>query len=304
VGHRRGGLVALLVLLTTLLALDATDLRRADGAAGEVAETPRCYGAASRDPSLPCVNPDLRVLVTPTPAQARKLLNSWCTRVERLACAFGVPAEEARRHVALLGDSHAAHWRAALDVVAERRGWHGLSVIRCAFTDHVRPMPEPKFSSCARWRPAVRRWFRRHPEVDTVFVSQITGHPNFEAQVQGFLDAWRRLPRTVKRIVVLRDTPKPGSTARCVERAMARRVDAGEACAVSRSAALAPDPAAEAARRLGRPRVRVVDLTSAFCGPRTCRPVVGGALVFKDDNHMTRDFARTLGPLVDRALRD
>jgi len=40
-----------------------------------------------------------------------------------------------------------------------------------------------------------------------------------------------------------------------------------------------------------------------ICDARWCYPVVGGALVFKDRNHLTEVFARTLGPYLARAIR-
>ena len=49
-------------------------------------------------------------------------------------------------------------------------------------------------------------------------------------------------------------------------------------------------------------RARVVDLTPFFCGERSCRPVVGGALVYKDEDHMTPVFAATLAPYLREAL--
>jgi hypothetical protein len=51
-----------------------------------------------------------------------------------------------------------------------------------------------------------------------------------------------------------------------------------------------------------RPRARVIDLTGVFCGPTSCQPVIGGAYVFKDDNHMNATFSTSLGPFVLRAL--
>jgi hypothetical protein len=45
----------------------------------------------------------------------------------------------------------------------------------------------------------------------------------------------------------------------------------------------------------------VVDLTPHFCGRRRCFPVVGGVLVHKDTDHLTRRFSRTLGPYLLRA---
>jgi hypothetical protein len=45
-----------------------------------------------------------------------------------------------------------------------------------------------------------------------------------------------------------------------------------------------------------------VDLTRHFCDPRRCLPVVGGVLVYRDDNHLTTLFAETLAPYLQRAL--
>ena len=147
-------------------------------------------------------------------------------------------------------------------------------------------------------------WFGRHPDVHTVFVSALSGRAGrFGTKVDGALGAWRRLPATVERIVVLRDTPKMlGDTDVCVERALARHRPAGPACARSRQAAVDRDAQQVAAAQAGPVRVRVVDLNDFICTRRTCLPVVGGALVFKDNNHMTAVFARTLGPYLKQAI--
>ena len=39
-----------------------------------------------------------------------------------------------------------------------------------------------------------------------------------------------------------------------------------------------------------------------FCGRTRCFPVVGGVLVHKDQDHLTQDFSRSLGPFIDRAI--
>ena len=43
-------------------------------------------------------------------------------------------------------------------------------------------------------------------------------------------------------------------------------------------------------------------MTRFICDRRWCYPVIGGALVYKDDNHLTEVFARTLGPYLNQAL--
>ena len=125
----------------------------------------------------------------------------------------------------------------------------------------------------------------------------------FEAQARAYVEAWRRLPATVEHIVVLRDTPTNRTASNdCIERAIARRERAGIVCALPRHRILHLDPAATAARRLDSPRVRVVDLTSFMCSSRLCFPVIGGALVHKDIDHLTEVFAGTLAPYLERRL--
>ena len=229
-------------------------------------------------------------------------------------CAFGVRAARARAAVALVGDSHAVHWRAPLDVVARRRRWHALTLYRssCPFTAATSRLPEPERSRCTRWSAQVVRWFERHPEVRTVFVSQHSrggviapnGEGQFAARVRGYADIWTALPSSVEHIVVIRDPPYIATTTpACVTRAMRRRGDAGAMCALPRATALKADPAAVAVAQLRSPRIQAIDLTDFICDEKRCYPVVGGALVNKDAGHLTRVFATTLAPFLGRELR-
>ena len=76
---------------------------------------------------------------------------------------------------------------------------------------------------------------------------------------------------------------------------------AGSVCALARRSALDADPAAVAAARSGA-RVHGVDLTRFICDSRRCFPVVGGALVYKDQHHLTTVYAQSLGPYLQRAV--
>lgn len=276
-----------------------------------------CFGAAARSPIARCDDPSLRRTVFPTPDDALLEPNAPCRPLRRAnllyPCSFGADAAPSATAV-LVGDSHAAHWRAAVDIVAQARGWHALSLTRsgCSFNDAQAIIPAEQAASCRRWNRQVVGWLDDHPEVATLFVSTRANaryvpssrrSSSFEIAVQGHLARWRRLPATVKDVFVIRDTPySSAAAADCTRRAHARRQLAGIICARRRHRALHRDPAVTAARRLGSARVRVVDMTSYFCDPDRCFPVVGGALVHKDADHITATFARTLGhfmlPLV------
>lgn len=293
-------------------------IRHADTVLAHAKAThPRCFGAASHDPNRRCVNPALAKSVVPLPVAAQDEENPPCTTKSRTdsvtVCEFGVPAVEAKRTFALIGDSHATHWRAGMEVVAARKRWHGLSITRtgCPFSAATYDLPQPARAHCVAWNRQVPRELAKHPEVDTVFVSSITGgdvivppgKTEKQAKIDGYQRAWAALPATVKRVVVLRDTPKSsGGTLDCID----RRIQAGKptaaACPVPTDKALDPDPAATAARELPRSRAQVIDMTKYMCDKRECDSVIGGVLVHKDLHHLTREFSTTLGPFLVRKI--
>jgi hypothetical protein len=308
-------LVAAGVAIVTAFAVDRVSYGQDQAASA--GRAPRCFGAASRDPEHVCNNPKLEYLVVPTPSDAQIEPSAPCTPIKKTSetkiCAFGVRSAKARATIALVGDSHAAHWRGAVDVVARAKRWRGLSFYRsqCQLTLAITSLPEPSRARCTRWNQRVLRWFRTHPRVSTVFVSENayagvtipSGQDPFAAKVAGYTNAWNALPASVKHIIVIRDVPINAiTTDACITRAIAQRQRAGVVCALPRSAAVVPDPAAVAATQLRSPRVQIVDLTPFMCDTQLCYPVVGGALVHKDGNHLTRGFATTLGPYLLRDL--
>jgi hypothetical protein len=281
---------------------------------------PKCFGASARAHAKPCENPRLRLSVVPSPRDALIEPSAPCTPVRSSQppgrCWFGVGRSRATATVALVGDSHSVHWRAALTRVARAKRWRSISIYqtRCPYTAATTVIDGPSGplgAACARWKHDVLQWFRQHPEVHTMFVSQNTAErvavsrrdDMFQVKVAGYVAAWRGLPASVKRIIVIRDPPHNlNSTLGCVERAIRRRKRPGPACARPRSRALEPDAAITAAHRARSPRVRTIDLTKFMCDATRCYPVVGGVLVHKDKGHLTRTFSSTLGPYLLRRI--
>ena len=95
-----------------------------------------------------------------------------------------------------------------------------------------------------------------------MFAAQLSGgagirttrRDKFAAEVDGYLKAWKTLPPTVKRITVIRDTPKMrGDTDTCVQQAISahRRAGRGLRAAAQRrrSTAIRPWRPRSATRR-------------------------------------------------------
>ncbi len=273
---------------------------------------PRCFGAAARDRRDPCDDRALARVVVPTPENALISTNAPCTPLDVVGvvfpCEFGVPAQQARSTFALLGDSHASHWRGALEVVAQAQRWRGLSITRtsCPFSRAQAQITQTERTApCVQWNHEVLRWFKIHPEVRTVVVSNHAAARFSSDPEAGYRAAWRALPPSVRRIIVLRDTPQNTyAQPDCVTNLLRAHRRIGLNCAEPRSKILLGDPAAKAALVRGAdPRVQLIDLTSYMCGVRMCRAVVGGVLIRKDDEHLTNLFSTTLGPYVLRAMR-
>ena len=267
---------------------------------------PDCFGAAARDPAHPCSNPALAKVVTPTPSQALLTPNAPCFPHEPQGfvypCHFGVAPDRATGTIALLGDSHAEHWRAALEVVAQAKRWRGISISRsgCPYNSAGAKLRTDKDSDeCHRWQGQVRRFLGDNREIHTVFVAARASADFARDPAEGAREALRALPKSVRRIYVLRATPETfGPESGCVSRRLRAKVTIGTSCALPRATKLLPDPQLKAAGG----RVKVLDFTKYLCDATKCPSVIGGVLVRKDGSHLTRVFAQTLGPFVLRAL--
>jgi hypothetical protein len=275
---------------------------------------PLCYGAAARDPLHPCRNATTTMYPDFDDVEDQAFLNgsSGCDPgIVGGACTSGVDEPHARRHVALIGDSHTFHWRAALALVAQVQSWRVYSIAAggCFFSKVTGAF----LPDCESYYNDVLAFLRSHPEVDTVFttsnadtpVAVPEGQTNASFKIDGFERAWAELPPTVKHVVVLRDTTvSTPERFDCLAAALAAGSRPGVACALERPLALREDFAAAAVAQAGNPRYQAIDLSPFFCDSQLCYPVIGGVRVNQDTfGHLTPTYMRTLGPYLLRALR-
>jgi hypothetical protein len=270
---------------------------------------PRCFGAAALVGGSGCVNHALRRLVIPAPSDAELIPDLPCQahHVRRyepaVPCTFGASYAPGPARLALIGDSHAMSFRATTDVAAQALGLKTVSLTQagCGFGIEVDQGWPPVGKSCRNHIKQVLRWLHAHPSVRTVLLVSSAFHGYTE---DGLRDLWSRIPHSVRRVYVVVDVPRVSyKIAGCVKRVRKRHEVSTGACAVPRDDQSLPhDPVPGAAAKSG-PRVHLVDLTSYFCDAKHCFPVIGGAYVYRDTNHINQVFAATLGPYLLRAMR-
>ncbi|MFC4016793.1 acyltransferase family protein [Micromonospora sp. GCM10011542] len=226
------------------------------------------------------------------------------------SCQYGDP--DASFTVALAGDSHAGQWLPALQGVAGSKQWRLKSYTKssCPFIDGAVALDNRPYPSCTEWNDELRALLTGAERPDVLVVSTSlyvmirNGEPVTSQAQAAFADALRRTWAAMAAagipVIVLRDTPYHDmDIAECVSvnpRKLTR-------CASPRDKVLAAGggPAHEAAAR-DNDKVHLVDLNPAICPRERCAPVIGGALVYRDNNHITATYAATLAPLLATAL--
>lgn len=207
--------------------------------------------------------------------------------------------------VALVGDSHAAQWFPALEVIARQRGWKILPFTKdsCIFVDTriISLHLQREYTECAMWREQVIAAIQRaHPDLVVVSSSRWV-HPvnvgDADAQVQA--DAMvRLLKRLPGRIAIIADTPLNDQD---IPACLSRRDRTPESCSTSRAYALTDQLARDgrAAEILG---AVLIDPALWLCGPDVCPAVIDWTIVYRDDHHLTATMARLLAPLLETTL--
>jgi hypothetical protein len=133
-----------------------------------------------------------------------------------------------------------------------------------------------------------------------------TGATTREASVRAWTRGFHTWLTPVVRagipVHVLRDTPWPlSSYQEPVPDCVAAHLDDWRPCGGPRSTWIREDPNVDALA--GLPHTGVINLTDRLCGATTCPAVIGGVLVYADQNHMTATFAATLAPYLAGPLQ-
>jgi peptidoglycan/LPS O-acetylase OafA/YrhL len=271
--------------------------------------------AVAASAAVQAVPSNLSPTLEDAPADKPTVFLNGCVRswreVGQAECASG--DVESPTTVALVGDSHAAMWSPAFEPLAQQRHWRleTLGKVTCPLMDL--PITSPylgrEFTECEQWRSDIlSRLQNERPQLIVLSMSRRYGADfGFTSYDRAWTDGLSRLVARLKStgaaVVVLGPIPDPRTT---VPTCVSAHLDDAQACSPPRSDAVNDAGIAAEAAATTASGGQYQDITTLFCTADRCPVIVGNSLVYRDDNHVTIEYAQVLGPVLgaiaDRAL--
>jgi len=226
-------------------------------------------------------------------------------------CSLG-PQTGYKERVAVIGDSHVGSMIPAYVTAANELNWR-IDVMGkggCYWTSADELGFSPALTAdCRTWKDKVRSYLADPAnEYDAIVATHLEGSPLIgttpanrkQAEIAGLVDEWKPFADKGVPILAMTDVPAfPTGLIECVEK---HGLDARSKCAEQRAKVLPKvDSNVEAADRI--PGAVAIDTSSFYCGPKVCRPVIGGVPVFATKGHLSKTYASSVGPLLAPKLK-
>ncbi|WP_104176989.1 acyltransferase family protein [Cryobacterium sp. Y50] len=214
--------------------------------------------------------------------------------------------------IAVVGDSHAAHWVPAVVRLANDNGWRVETYTKssCPLISTVIMFGEgtEPFLPCSAWNAKMMSHLTGPDGPDFVLMSGTEYVAYSGAPVDGFAigpidegyaSTWRSLRAERVPFAFLEDTPRSGiDTPECVS----ANADHLTRCATSRDKSLL-NGSVDQLKASTRSGERLINLNERICPDDPCAAVIGRVLVYRDSHHLTATYARSLAPALGEKLR-
>ena len=247
-------------------------------------------------PPLDQVANDLHTALPSDPCQA-DLVGSAL-----VPCPLGDPG--GARTIVVVGDSHAAQWAPAYDIVGRQRGWRIIVLAKSSCAPVVGyTLPKAgagDYESCTVFNEHTQAEVARlRPDLVLLSWARYTGEVDRGRFVAGVERAVDGFGAHAAGVAVIRDTPRPGvNMADCLVQNPSHQT----ACGFPRTTGLSRNGTGMDEVLRARPDVGEIDLTDRICPRETCAPVIGGVVVYRDTNHLTDTYVRSLSTAFSTAL--
>ncbi|MFC6291910.1 hypothetical protein BHU61_02200 [Macrococcus epidermidis] len=206
--------------------------------------------------------------------------------ITKKVCKYG-KVKDYKYTLAILGDSHSAHWLAAANKYAEQNDIRIIYATKsgCLLTTSK----VQNYESCNAWNkqiiPAIKRY---RPEV---VLTKANNTQNGYRHDEGINEKFKELADNNMKVFAIRDTPYfKVNIPECLRKYGRKSIK----CAVPKSHI--PPRAAWIDRMKAQPNVKYVDYTNLICNKgKYCFPVQGNVIMVRDRHHLTNTYSSTFG---------
>lgn len=220
-------------------------------------------------------------------------------------CVYGDP--HGKKTVVLYGDSHAMQWFPALNSIAKKKHWKlvGLTKSGCPPIKATVYNTELKrrYTECNTWQANTEKRIK-DLKPDMIVTSQravysvmhgnkrVDGSSSAKIMTKDAASNLRHLKKFSNHVVAIKDDPHPSFD---VPDCVSKHPKALDKCVLPQDKALGYSPVVkDAAKKVGG--VDLIDPTPKLCQKGKCPAVIGNALVYRNSDHLTPTFVKTLTP--------
>jgi peptidoglycan/LPS O-acetylase OafA/YrhL len=201
------------------------------------------------------------------------------------------------KRIAVLGDSHAQQYMAALGPIAEQHRWEVVTLLKgnCRFGAESAERDQ----ECNDFNRASAAYVMEHrPDAVFTVASLTLEEAPFETEVPGYIDGIRQFTNAGIDVVGVRDNPRFAiNMPECVQ----KNGPKAPQCNVPLNESLAESSPLDTYR--GQvDRLHLMDLSDFICAGGICPAVVGNVYVYKDDNHLTKTYVQSMIPMIEQRL--
>ena len=227
-------------------------------------------------------------------------------------CVYG--DTQSKTSVVLFGDSHAAAWFPALNLIGQQQHWRlvDLSKAGCPPAEVNVEFSGSLYTNCTQWRRnAMNQIAALHPALVITTWARYIDEPEARAQAgvpggyggvwdNGVMAIFKFLKRNAAHVLFISDTP---TLTQWAPDCVSGHLSDVRPCMTSRNASVrfSGIKAQELAlaKRVGIPRF---DPASLFCTPTVCPVIVGNIIMYRDNEHMTPQWSDFIAPVLADTL--
>ncbi len=217
------------------------------------------------------------------------------------SCVYGDPAGGVK--VALFGDSHAAQWFPALELLAQDRHWRLEVFVKsgCPSAD-VRIKKSYLDPECVQWRTNVTaRVAELQPDLLVMASTEYdpggsdVGQDSDSVWRRGLADTLTAMRPSAKQLLIIGDTPLPAHQVPNCLTAFPTNV---HYCGAEKAKAVNSSRIALERELAGQFDGHHVDTTNWMCGTSFCPVIEGNIVMWRDNNHVSATMSAFLTPFL------